>query len=88
MNRREDLTRVFDKTWNANHNDDIKNARTREKEFMDRMYNVRKTSPIDQPQNKNFVPPKDNTGNMQNNINSMATFQRHNTVNNIVKKWK
>ena len=26
MNRQEDLTKVFDKRWKANHNDDVKKA--------------------------------------------------------------
>ena len=38
MNRQEDLTKVFDKTWQANHNDVAKKGREKEKEFMSRMF--------------------------------------------------
>ena len=33
MQRNEDLTKVFDRTWKANHNNDVKEARSREKQF-------------------------------------------------------
>lgn len=34
MERNEDLTRVFDRTWKANHNNDVKEARTKEKKVL------------------------------------------------------
>ena len=37
----EDLTRVFDRTWKANHNNDVKEARTKEKKFWNKMFNVK-----------------------------------------------
>lgn len=40
MNRQEDLTKVFDKRWKANHNDDVKKARDKEKDFMNKMFNT------------------------------------------------
>lgn len=39
MNRQEDLIKVFDKRWKANHNDDVKNAKEKEKKFMNKMFN-------------------------------------------------
>ena len=37
-NRQEDLSKVFDKRWKANHNDDVKLAREKEKKFMNEMF--------------------------------------------------
>lgn len=38
MNRQEDLSKVFDRTWTANHNDVAKRGRERERKFMNRMF--------------------------------------------------
>ena len=38
MNRQEDLSKVFDRTWNANHNDVAKRGREREVKFMNKMF--------------------------------------------------
>ena len=38
MNRQEDLSKVFDRTWAANHNDVAKRGRERERAFMDKMF--------------------------------------------------
>lgn len=84
MNRQEDLTKVFDRTWKANHNDVAKRGREREKQFMNKMFNVKSN---ETPQNK-ILTPGDRATNLQNNINSAANFQRQTTVNNIIKKWK
>ena len=39
MERNEDLTKVFDRTWKANHNNGVKEARDREKKFWNKMLN-------------------------------------------------
>lgn len=84
MNRQEDLTKVFDKTWQANHNDVAKRGREKEKEFMSRMF---KTS--NRPLNKvEKVPPDMQAKQLQNNINNASAFNRQVKVNNIVSKWK
>lgn len=44
MNRNEDLTKVFDRTWKANHNNDVKEARAKEKKFWDKMFNVKESN--------------------------------------------
>ena len=36
--RQEDLSKVFDKTWKANHNDVAKIGREKEKQFMKRSF--------------------------------------------------
>lgn len=84
MNRQEDLTKVFDKTWQANHNDVAKRGHQKEKEFMSRMF---KTS--NRPLNKvEKVTPDMQAKQLQSNINNASAFNRQVKVNNIVSKWK
>ena len=86
MERNEDLTKVFDRTWKANHNNDVRDARSREKQFWNKMFNVR-----DNSSNTNtgrIVTPNMQVDNLQKNINDAANFQKRNNINNIVKKWK
>lgn len=82
--RQEDLTKVFDRTWNANHNDVAKRGREKERKFMNRMFNIKEDNA---PQNK-ILTPGERTSNLQNNMNSTASFQKQTQVNNIIKKWK
>ena len=79
MNRNEDLTKVFDRTWKANHNNDVKEARAKEKKFWDKMFNVKES---------NTSSRGEQVGNLQRNMNNAADFQKRNNINNIVKKWK
>ena len=81
-NRQEDLSKVFDKRWKANHNDDVKLAREKEKKFMNEMFgtnNREKVKPL---------TPGERASNLQNNINNAFSGPRTANVNNIVKKWK
>ena len=80
--RLEDLTKVFDRTWKANHSDDVKNAREKEKKFMDRMFNVKRNS----MDNKNLTP-EDRVNNLNNNMNNMRNFNNQNMMNNIRGKF-
>lgn len=84
MERNEDLTKVFDRTWKANHNDDVKEARTKEKKFWNKMFNVKESSTSD----RKVVTPNSQVSNLQRNMNSAVDFQKRNNINNIVKKWK
>lgn len=84
MNRQEDLTKVFDRTWNANHNDVAKRGREREKTFMNKMFNI-KSKEVTQTR---VITPGERANNLQNNINSTASFQKKTQINNILKKWK
>ena len=86
MNRQEDLGKVFDRTWLANHNDVAKRGREREKKFMNKMFGIKEN--ISTSSNINNITPKDRANNLQKNINGMGNFERQNRVNNIVKKWK
>ena len=80
-NRGEDLTKVFDRTWKAKHNDDVKNAREKEKNFIDKLFNVKK--PIEKNSNQNYLTPSQQASNLQRNINSMNNFNNQNRINNI-----
>ncbi len=84
MERNEDLTKVFDRTWKANHNNDVKEARTKEKKFWNKMFNVKESSTSD----RKVVTPNSQVSNLQRNMNSAVDFQKRNNINNIVKKWK
>ena len=84
MERNEDLTKVFDRTWKANHNNDVKEARTKEKKFWNKMFNVNESSTSD----RKVVTPNSQVSNLQRNMNSAVDFQKRNNINNIVKKWK
>ena len=85
MQRNEDLTKVFDRTWKANHNNDVKEARSREKQFWNKMLNVKDNSNANTGK---IVTPNMQVNNLQRNINDAANFQKRNNINNIVKKWK
>lgn len=50
-NRNRDLTEVFDARWKANHNDDIKNLRDKERKFINKLFNVKE-------EKDDFVRPK------------------------------
>lgn len=84
MRRLEDLTKVFDKRWKANHNDDVKVARENEKIFADKMFGNNNNNNI----NKNYNTPESRLNNLNNNINNARAGQMQNNLNNIVKKWK
>ena len=82
--RQEDLSKVFDRTWKANHNDVAKRGREREKNFMNKMFSSNRT----QEQTSRALTPGQRAENLHNNINSAFNGQRHANLNNIVKKWK
>lgn len=85
QNRRlEDLSKVFDRTWKANHNDDVKNAKIREKNFMDRMFNVKNRNTDNKPKIKT---PNEQVNELQNNINSMRAFNNQNRNNSLRGKF-
>ena len=39
--KNRDLTEVFDDMWKANHNDDVKKAKQREIDFINKMFDVK-----------------------------------------------
>ena len=68
MNRNEDLTKVFDRTWKANHNNDVKEARAKEKKFWDKMFNVKESN----TSSRGVITPGEQVGNLQRNMNNAA----------------
>lgn len=40
LNRNKDLTKVFDAKWKANHNDDVKRAKAKERAFINKLFDV------------------------------------------------
>ena len=81
-NRQEDLSKVFDRQWKANHNDDIKNIKEKERSFMNKMFNVKET-----PSNNNigFKPltQAEQLQRRQNNMNSMNNYHNNTKLNNF-----
>lgn len=84
MNRQEDLTKVFDRTWKANHNDVAKRGRKHEKEFMDKMFNTNRSEVKEEKR----VTPEMRVQDLNKNMSGAFNFQKQNNINNIVKKWK
>lgn len=82
--RQEDLMKVFDKTWKANHNDVAKRGREKQKKFMDKMFNTNRTG----SNVNNINSPGQRASTLHNNMNTAFQGQRLNNLNNIVKKWK
>lgn len=82
-NRQEDLSKVFDRNWKANHNDDVKVARNREKQFMDKMFNTSSRQNSVKP-----LTPGERASTLQSNMNNAFNGQRSANLNNIIKKWK
>lgn len=82
--RQEDLTKVFDRTWTANHNDVAKRGREKEKKFMDKLFNVNKT--INNAHSN--LTPGQKAETLHNNMNNAFQGQKQSNINNIVKKWK
>lgn len=82
-NRQEDLTKVFDRTWKANHNDVAKRGKEKEKKFINKMFGTNRSVNEVKP-----LTPAQRAQSLQNNINSAFNGQRSAKINNIIKKWK
>lgn len=85
INRVEDPTKVFDRTWTANHNDVAKRGREKEREFMNKMFN---NNNITKERELNIRTPSMMANNLQNKINNVSNLEKQNKLNNILKKWK
>ena len=83
--RQEDLSKVFDRTWKAKHNDVAKRGREQEKKFMNKMFNT--NSSPDNPSRRPLTPGQ-RAETLHSNMNNAFMGQRQNNLNNIVKKWK
>ena len=85
-NRNEDLSKVFDRTWKANHNDDVKKAREKEKKFIDKLFNVKPS--METGNSQRVLTPGEQASNIQKNINSMNNFNNQNRLNILKGKLK
>lgn len=83
MNREEDLTRVFDRRWKANHNDDVKRAREKDRDFMNKMFNVNNNN-----NNNRVVTPGEMVKSLHNNMENANRGINQNKINRIVGKFK
>lgn len=84
MNRNEDLSKVFDRRWTANHNDDVKKAREEERKFMNKMFNTN----IREDKKVEVITPEMKAQNLQNNMNSASNFQKRVNLNNLKGNFK
>ena len=83
MNRQEDLMKVVDRTWSANHDNGVKKAREREKKFIAKMFNAE-----EKKHDRNKMTPEKQANKLREEINNVTSFQRQKQISNIVKKWK
>ena len=81
--RQEDLMKVFDRTWKANHNDVARKGKEREKKFTDKLFGTNRIQSEVKP-----LTPGQRAQTLQNNINNAFSGQRSAKVNNIITKWK
>ena len=82
MNREEDLTKVFDRRWKANHDNGVKEAVEREKKFINKMFNVK-----EEKKDSTYITPDMRASNLNKQINGANSFQKQNRINNIKGKF-
>ncbi len=83
MDREEDLTRVFDKSWKANHNDDVKRAREKDRDFMNMMFSINNNKV-----NNRALTPGEMVSNLHNNMENVNRGINQSKINRIVGKFK
>ena len=83
MNRQDDVMKVFDKRWNANHSDDVKKAKEREKSFINKMFNVKG----DNKESNNIITPDRSASSLKTIVNGAVDFQKQNNLRNIKGKF-
>ena len=83
MNRQEDLMKVFDRRWKANHDNGVKEAIDREKKFINKMFNVKEEPKMD----NTYVTPDTRASNLNKQIEGAYDFQKQNRINNIKGKF-
>ena len=82
MNREEDLTKVFDRRWKANHDNGVKEAVESEKKFINKMFNVK-----EEKKDSTYITPDMRASNLNKQINGANSFQKQNRINNIKGKF-
>ncbi len=85
MDRQEDLTKIFDRTWKANHNDVAKKGRENERKFMNKMFNTH----LGEEDNKTrIITSSDRVNRLNKEMEGANYLQRQSKMNGIMKKWK
>ncbi len=82
MNRQEDLMKVFERRWKANHDNGVKEAVEREKKFINKMFNVK-----EEKKDSTYITPDMRASNLNKQINGANSFQKQNIINNIKGKF-
>jgi len=83
VNREEDLTKVFERRWKANHDNGVKEAVEREKKFINKMFNVKEEPKKD----STYITPDMRVSNLNRQIEGANSFQKQNRINNIKGKF-
>ncbi len=86
-NRQEDLMKVFDHTWQANHNNGVKESLEKERKFINRMFNVNTDNNSNNRAPANNFTPSSQLNNLQKNMEGASKFQQQAKVNSILNKW-
>ena len=84
--RQEDLSKVFDRTWKANHSDDIKKEKARKKSFIDKMFDIKDI----QEENDSKLRPlseSEKLKNRQDNMNGIKELNDRAKLNDIKGKF-
>lgn len=82
MNREEDLTKVFDRRWKANHDNGVKEAVEIEKKFINKMFNIKEDK-----KESTYITPDMRASNLNRQISGANSFQKQNRINNIKGKF-
>lgn len=82
MDRQEDLMKVFERRWKANHDNGVKEAVDREKKFINKMFNVK-----EEVKESTYVTPDMRANNLNKQMNGVYDLQKQNRINNIKGKF-
>ena len=82
MDRQEDLMKVFERRWKANHDNGVKEAVDREKKFINKMFNVK-----EEVKESTYVTPAMRANNLNKQMNGVYDIQKQNRINSIKGKF-
>lgn len=82
MDRQEDLMKVFERRWKANHDNGVKEAVDREKKFINKMFNVK-----EEVKESTYVTPDMRANNLNKQMNGVYDIQKQNRINSIKGKF-
>ena len=82
MDRQEDLMKVFERRWKANHDNGVKEAVDRKKKFINKMFNVK-----EEVKESTYVTPDMRANNLNKQMNGVYDIQKQNRINSIKGKF-